>query len=348
MTVSGAQRDPELVRSGLERWLRVNHPDRYELAVGPLGKPASGYSSETLLLDVAWRAGGADHAERLVARLPPAGGGIFPTYDLTRQAHVQEALSTTGVPVAPPLAVELDEEWIGAPFFLMERVEGNVLAEGYVATGALLDADADTQRSVQRDFLHTLADVHRVDWDALGLGDLTPAEERGLQHDVRRAVEYVQWAADGDVPSVVAEGLAWCRDHCPDPEPPLSLVWGDPRLGNIVYGDEWQQVALLDWEMASIGAAEMDLAWFVGLHDVGVASVGADLPGFEPHDAMLATYAARLGRDVEAYRWFEVFSLIRADSIYLRIRRMLLAAGMDEPWLRGSTPGQDRLAVLIA
>ena len=96
--------------------------------------------------------------------------------------------------------------------------------------------------------------------------------------------------------------------------------------------------------MASIGPAEMDLAWFVGLHEVTAQSAGADLPGFVGHDGMLARWAARAGRPVVDYDWFDVFSMVRADSIFLRIRTMLLAMGMDEPWLRGETPGQARIA----
>lgn len=350
MTVAGGTRDLDVVHDGLVRWLQARRPDAGDVRVAPLRKPSSGYSSETLLVDASWQVGGTDHETQLVARLPPAGGGIFPTYDLTLQARVQEALTRTSIPVARPVAVELDEEWVGAPFFLMERVAGRVLddAPSYVAGGLLHDAPAQTQHRVQRAFVHTLADIHLLDWEALGLGSLTPAGARGLVHDVDRALEYVSWAADGDAPTVLTDALQWCLEQRPDPEPPLSLVWGDPRLGNVVFDDAFNQTGLLDWEMASIGVAEMDVAWFMGLHEVSAEGHGADLPGFEPHDAALATYAERAGRSVVDYRWFEVFSLVRADAIFLRIRRMLLASGLDQPWLRGATPGQERVARLIA
>ena len=240
--------------------------------------------------------------------------------------------------------MELDEEWLGAPFFLMRAVAGVVPADSYLASGPLYDAGPAVQRRVQLDFVDALAGVHGLDWDELGLGDLTPAGERGLAHDVDRAAGYLTWAGDGDVPTVLLDALGWCRANSPEPEPPLSLVWGDPRFGNVVYDRELRPAALLDWEMASIGSAELDLAWFIGLHEVTVAAVGADLPGFLPTDHLLARYAETLGRHVVDYRWFEVLSLVRSESIFLRIRRMLLASGLDEPWLRGRTPGQDRIA----
>ena len=209
-------------------------------------------------------------------RLPPAGGGIFPNYDLALQAAVQTALGATSIPVARPIKVETDETWVGSPFFVMERAPGWVLADSpsYVAAGKLVDAAPETQARMQRDFVNVLADLHAVDWDGLGLGSLTPEAERGLTHDLARAETYVEWSTDGDVPAVIREALVWLRANKPDPEPPLSLIWGDPRLGNIVYDDDFAQVALLDWEMASIGPAELDLAWFVGLHDISARRCG--------------------------------------------------------------------------
>jgi aminoglycoside phosphotransferase (APT) family kinase protein len=350
MTVAAGQRDLDAVRSGLEHWLRASRPDADGVHVAPLHRPASGYSSETLLVDVVWDERGIEREERLVARLPPAGGGIFPVYDLTRQARVQRALADAGIPVAAPVAVELDEEWVGAPFFVMRAVAGLVLPDSppFITGGPLHEAEPQVQRRVQRDFVQLLADVHRLDWDAIGLGELTPPGARGAGHDVERAREYLEWAADGDPPTLLTDALDWCRERIPDPEPPLALVWGDPRLGNVVYDAGFGAAALLDWEMASIGPAELDLAWFLGLHSIMVDAIGADLPGFVAREEVLDDYAAAMGREVRGYPWFEVLSLVRSDSIFLRIRRMLLASGLDEPWLRGPTPVQQRVADLIS
>ncbi len=349
MTVAARQRDLDEVHAGLVRWFSSHHPDAEDLVLSPLGKPSTGYSSETLLLDVTWREHGENREAHLVLRLPPAGGGIFPTYDLAHQAAVQTALGTTAIPVARPIIVETNEEWVGSPFFVMERAPGWVLADmpSYVVSGTLVDAPPEAQARVQRDFVNVLADLHRVDWDELGLGSLTPMGERGLVHDLDRAETYVEWSTDGDVPAVIREAFVWLRANKPDPEPPLSLIWGDPRLGNIVYDDDFSQVALLDWEMASIGAAELDLAWFVGLHDISAQGAGGDLPGFLDRERVLAMWSACMGREVVDFEWFEVLSLLRAESIFLRIRGMLLAMGLDEPWLHGATPGQHRIAAII-
>lgn len=348
MTVAREARDPETLRRGLERWFRDRHRGAGAVHVGPIRQPTSGYSSETLLFDVRRTVGSADVEERYVARLPPAGAGIFPDYDLDRQAAVQRALARAGVPAAAVVAVEHDEQWVGAPFLVMTHVAGTVLDEAYVVTGPLHAVDAATQRRVQHDFVDLLAAVHSLDWEAAGLGTITPPDARGLGHEIDRAAAYLAWAADGDAPPVLADALDWLRARRPEAEPALSLCWGDPRLGNVVYRDDFTIAAALDWETASIGPAELDLAWFVGLHDLTATAVGADLPGFAGRDAVVARWADRLGRPAGDLTWFEVLSLLRADSVLLRIRRLMTATGSDDPWPDGPTPGQTRIAALVA
>ena len=349
MTVAARRRDLDAVHAGLLRWFRSRHPGE-DVRLGPLTQPSTGYSSETLLLEVVRTTGGVERTDALVARLPPAGGGIFPEYDLDRQACVQAALATTSVPVARPVAVESDEDWIGTPFFVMTRVAGFVLADtpSYVVTGPLHDATPAAQGRVQREFIDVLAAVHTLDWEVLGLGGLTDPDSRGCTGYLREARTFVEWSSDGNVPGVIDDALEWGRANLPDPQPEPSLLWGDPRLGNVVFGGDWHQVALLDWEMASIGPAELDLAWFLGLHAGSVRSAGADLPGFADPADVAARWSAVVGRPVEHYPWYEMLSLVRAESIFLRIRWMLLAAGLDQPWLRATTPGELRLAEIVS
>lgn len=347
MTVAQESRDLEAVRAGLERWLRARHPDASDVRVAPLRKPTMGFSSETLLVDTARTESGRDIEEPFVARLPPAGGGIFPDYDLGRQASVQDALTSAGVPVARVIAVETDDRWVGAPFLAMERVDGATLEDRYISRGALHDASPDVQRRVHADFVDLLATVHSVDWAALGLGALTPEHERGLAHDIDRADDYLAWATDGDAPPVLRDAIAWLRERRPVPEPPLSLCWGDPRLGNVIYDDDFGMRAALDWESAWIGAAEHDLAWFVALHELAAQASRGDLPGLLAHDEVLARWSDRVGRAILDYEWFEVMSVLRSETTFLRIRRMMLAAGHDAPWLHGETPGWRLIAARI-
>lgn len=346
MAIAAAERDVETVRAGLARWLGAQHPERADLAVAPLGRPAAGLSSDTLFADVTWR----DGSESLVVRLPPAGAGLFPRYDLEHQARVQQALARTAVPVAVPVRHERDEQWVGAPFLVMPRVPGRVLLANpsFLVSGWLHDAPPADQARLFDGFLATLADLHRVDWRADGLGFLARTEAEGLQAEVARWSEYLAWAAnDVAPPGYLAEALAWCVAHRPVATSPAALLWGDVQLVNAVFADDLSVAAVLDWEMTGIGPPELDLGWFLALHGMTAAAHGRDLPGFPPRDAMVARYEEALGRAVGDLRWFEVFALVRSGSIMVRIARLLAAQGVDDSWLTRGNPTQDALARLL-
>jgi aminoglycoside phosphotransferase (APT) family kinase protein len=111
----------------------------------------------------------------------------------------------------------------------------------------------------------------------------------------------------------------------------------------VVWDDDFGPAAVLDWEMASVGPAEMDLGWFVALHDVAVRTSGPDLPGFPERDRWLARYARRLGRPVADLGWYEVFALVRSAAVMARMAALLARVGVDEGWLRRGNPVIDAL-----
>ncbi len=145
-----------------------------------------------------------------------------------------------------------------------------------------------------------------------------------------------------------SEGLRWCRDRIPDPEPPSSLLWGDVQLGNVLVAGDMSIAAVLDFEMSFIGPAELDLAWFLVLHRMTVDRCGGDLPGFLDTTGTIATYEERLGRTVTDLRWFEVFAALRSGAIMVRAARLLSSLGIDDSWLTRGNPTVDLLAELIA
>ncbi len=99
--------------------------------------------------------------------------------------------------------------------------------------------------------------------------------------------------------------------------------------------------AVLDFEMATIGPAEVDLAWFVVLHDMAVDRCGGDLPGFPGRDATIAAYESRLGRPVADLRWYEAFAALRSGAILVRAARLLSRLGIDDSWLTHENPTID-------
>jgi aminoglycoside phosphotransferase (APT) family kinase protein len=351
-----AVRDLEAVRQGFTRWLSERRPGAPGPAVAPIRQPATGLSSETLFLEVDWPApsGGGTGPESLVARLPPHGDGLFPVYDFAAQGRVQQLVAGAGLPAVGPLAVELDGTWVGAPFSLMPHVGGRVVRadKPFLRTGWLAEATAAEQGHLHSGFLDLLAGIHRIDV-AGGRCDFLPGgHERSagttLGGEVDRWARYLAWAAEDDVPPVFTEALAWCRARLPRPEPPASLLWGDVQLGNVLVADDMTIAAVLDFEMASVGPAELDLAWFLVLHRMTVDRCGGDLPGFPDATATVRAYEERLGRAVADLRWFEVFAALRSGAIMVRAARLLARLGVGDSWLTQGNPTVTLLADLIA
>ncbi|MGZ4800116.1 MAG: phosphotransferase family protein, partial [Acidimicrobiia bacterium] len=301
-----AQRDLATMVPGLMRWLTERRGLDTVTVHGQ--RPTAGLSSETLMVDATGTIEDRDYSESLVVRLAPAGAGIFPEYDLALQARAQEAAAEHGIPAAVPVELELDPQWLGAPFLVMPVIEGHVGGELPIRDPWIMDAP-ERQREISRHLYDTLATLHRVNWRAAGLECVLP--HRDLDAELAYWARFLEWYADGEVvaPALV-EALRWCAAHRPADEPPHSLLWGDVRLGNVIFDDERRVVAVLDWEMTTIGPAEHDVAWHLALESMQNELFGRGVPGFLDRDALLARYAARNGRALDDLEWFEIFSLV--------------------------------------
>jgi aminoglycoside phosphotransferase (APT) family kinase protein len=316
-----AGRDLGALRPGLERWL--GRP------VGDLRRPAPGFSCETLVAD-----------DEVVIRLPPLGGGIFPTYDLAQQAAVQDAVARAGVPVAGPARYEPDPSFLGAPFLAMPFAPGPIPGDFSAGDPWLAGLPGDADRAaVWRSFLEVLPVVHGARAEGLGL-------RCGLAEELAWWQGYLAWATDGSSPPALAGALAWCADHLPAAEPPGGLLWGDVRLGNVVF-DPGRRAprAVLDWDMAGVGPAEMDLAWFLALEAVQEDLTGMTVPGFGTPEEAIAVVEAGLGRRLDDLGWYEVFALVRASAVSTRIALLFERAGRRSMF----TPDRDpTLAAAVA
>jgi aminoglycoside phosphotransferase (APT) family kinase protein len=309
-----AVRDLGALRPGLERWL--GRP------VGDLRRAAAGFSCETLVVD-----------DEVVIRLPPQGEGAFPAYDLARQAAVQAAAARAGVPVAGPARYEPDPAFLGAPFLVMPFVAGPIPGDFTAGDPWLTGLPGDGVRSaVWRSFLELLPAIHRADAEGLGL-------RCGLAEELTWWSGYLGWATDGAPPLALADALAWCADHRPPAEPPGGLLWGDVRLGNVVFDtDRPAPRAVLDWDMASVGPAEMDLAWFLALESVQQDLTGMTVPGFGTREAAVGVVEAALGRGLGDLGWYEIFALVRASAVSTRIALLFERAGRPSPFVPGRDP----------
>jgi aminoglycoside phosphotransferase (APT) family kinase protein len=327
--IASGARDDEELRTQIERWVRARGLVAREAVVEPITRPAAGLSSDTCFVGVVGPDGARDD---FVVRLPPLGDGLFPEYDLAGQVDRQNALLARGIPIAGPVRFEADASWLGAPFMVMPRVSGAVLSRAWLRKGFIADASPDFRRRLVLGFVREVASLH-------GLPATAPVSGSTIAAAFTTWSDYLDWAAgDREPPGFMLAAREWCGTNLPaDPGPEVEL-WGDVQLTNAVFRDDGTVAALLDWEMTGQGPAELDLGWFLALHEMSIEQNGASLAGVPSRAEILDGYEAARGRPVADLRWFEAFALLRSGSIMVRMARLLAAQGVDDAWLVTHNP----------
>jgi aminoglycoside phosphotransferase (APT) family kinase protein len=320
--------------SVMSRWLSTVLPDGAapEVTVES-GIDANGMSSETIILTVRWAQDGEPVEQRLVARVAPADDDVpvFPSYRLDHQFEVIRLVAEkTDVPVPNVRWLETTGQVLGRPFFLMDYVEGVVPPDvmPYTFGGNwFFDAPASSQRQLQDATVEVIAKLHSIP-DAPStfsfLADGQPAGRNALQ----RHFAWVRSWYDFAVPDIGRSPLlertfAWLESNWPEDAAAADpvLLWGDARVGNVLYTD-FRPVAVLDWEMTALGPRELDVAWLIFAHMVFQELVGlASLPGLPDvlrEDDVRETYRRLTGVEVADLRWFYVYSGVMWACVFMR------------------------------
>ncbi len=264
---------PGLDLARLAGYLRTRVPD---LAAEPLSAEliAGGRSNLT------YRVCAGDR--EFVLRRPPLGHVLATAHDMAREHRIISALHGTPVPVPEAIALCEDPEPLGAPFYLMSYVPGTVYRDA-AQTGPL---GPDGRRALADAMVDTLAALHRVDPDAVGLTGFGHPEGY-LARQVRRWAGQLDRSRSRDLP-----GIDELRDRLagsvPESGPP-AIVHGDYRLDNLIIGGDRRVAAVLDWEMATLGDPLTDLGLLLVYWDLGGIGVGAT-HGFPPGRDLLARY----------------------------------------------------------
>jgi aminoglycoside phosphotransferase (APT) family kinase protein len=257
-----------------------------------------------------------------------------------QQAAIQNAVAAAGVPAPAPAVVEPDPQWIGTPFLAMPRVRGDIAGPAPAFDPYVISAGPAFQRVMHDGLIDTVVAVHEMRWESAGLADVLPGP--GVRDAVERWAAYVEWSSEGDPLPALAQALDWCARHVP-PERDAVLLWGDVRLGNLVFDADRQVVAVLDWDLASLGPRESDLGWHFGLDFMMQELFGRGVPGFPSRLEALARYERRSGYEVQHLAWHEVFALARALAVNDRHQRI-----SGDPRRRDNPMGDVLLARLEA
>jgi aminoglycoside phosphotransferase (APT) family kinase protein len=316
----------------LREWLASKLPAAEHVELSALGGPAAtGFSSDTLITEASWREGGRERSQGLVVRLRPTGFPVFPAYDVALQFRLQQALRGTRVPVPRMLWLEEDADLLGAPFYAMELVDGRIPTDNppYHAGGWMTEIAPEERASIWWSGLRVLCEIHRLDWRGLGLGfvvrESRPASP--LERQLEQYRRFLAWAARGKPQPVCEAALAWLVRERPREPEPVALCWGDARIGNMIFRDG-RCVAALDWEMATLGNPEQDLAWWLFLDRHHSEGLGVPrLPGFPAREETLARYVEWTGRKLERLDYYEAFAGFRFAVIMIRVAQQLVHYG---------------------
>jgi len=281
-----------------------------------------------------------DGSHNWVLRRPPLGHVLATAHDMAREYRVMSALAPTPVPVPAMVTLCEDPSVIGAPFYVMEYVEGSILRR-------TRDTDqlSDRQRTaLAHQLIDTLADLHEVDPANVGLSDFGHPDGF-LQRQVHRWTQQLERSRSRDMPGFddLANGLA---TNIPASQR-ASVVHGDYRLDNVLVGPDQEILAVLDWEMATLGDPLCDLGLLPVYADPVPGVVGIVSDGMGPHngfpsiESLIQRYADRSGLDVGQLSWYTALGYYKLAVI---------CEGIHYRYATGQTvgPGFDQIGTIVA
>lgn len=271
---------------------------------------------------------GVDDAagRRLVLRRPPLGHVLESAHDMGREHRIIAALAGSSVPVAPALGLCQDTSVNGAPFYIMEFVDGLVIDTATVAAAV---PDADRQR-LGLHMADVLVALHAIDPDAVGLGSLG-RKEAYLERQLKRWTKQWEAAKTHEVPEMDA-ARALLAERMPE-QIGAAIVHGDFRLGNMLTGDGRIR-AVLDWELCTLGDPLADVGFLMNDWMEPGESAGSTAPssagGFPTRAAMLERYFAGSGRDLSAIPYYRAFQHWRLAAIGQGVYKRYLVGAMGK------------------
>ncbi len=247
-----------------------------DITVSGFARPAAGQSSDNVLFDATFD----DHVDHLVVRRQADASTIFLDPDVTREARVLQGLSAAGIRVPNVRWIEPDPSILGAPFFIMDRVDGRVpLGKPSIHTAGWLPSLTRAERErLWSSALDVLVSVHQVPWrsthDFLLNGDKDAAT---VNAHLTTLADWYRWTTRERSYPITDAALEYLEEHLAevDHDEPV-LLWGDPRVGNMIFDTDNAVAAALDWETASIGPAGRDVAHWLFFDEFQTHAVGIE------------------------------------------------------------------------
>jgi aminoglycoside phosphotransferase (APT) family kinase protein len=330
-------RPPLLVLEPLERFLDAHGLGEGEIVASPIGE---GHSNVTYLIERG--------ATELVLRRPPRPPLPPSAHDVLREARLLRALRDTPARVPAVLAVCADGHTIGAPFYVMERIEGEPIVS---SVPAALNTPQQRRR-IGDQLIEALVEIHAVDWRGAGLEGF--GKPTGyLERQLRRFKGLWELNRTREIPAVEGVG-GWLAEHLPS-SGPATIVHGDYRLGNTMFapGAPARLAAVLDWEMATIGDPLADLGYLCMMwSEAGDPAVGlrqhlgdvTRAEGFPTRAQLITRYEELSGRSMSDIRWYTTLALWKSVVFMEGNYKRAIAGTTDDPYLKQFGEGVLELA----
>ncbi len=314
----------------LQRWL-VKHW-RSSARLLNLQRSAGGYSNITLLAELQTDEG----TQGIVIRIQPEGASVFPDCDVQTQYRTLTLLQGSGLPVPALLGLELDSSVIGAPFFLMARIEGRVPNENppYHLEGWFHDLAPQPMRQHWFAGVDGFAALAKLDWRALGFSFLLPQQG---QSPLVQLLDYYErmlgWSESlsGRSYPLLWRAMDWLQLHQPQDEP-MALSWGDAKLGNCVFDSDGRLVGMLDWERPALANPVDDLAWWLMLDESMCTGYGLPrLAGLPEKAETIARWEQVSGCSATDLPYYELLAAWRFAIVMSRIGDIFTKRGWVAP-----------------
>ena len=297
--------------------------------VRALARSSGGYSNITLMGQLF--AADQQKLGDIVVRIQPEGATVFPDCDVGTQYRTMQLLQDSGLPVPPLLGLEMESTVLGAPFFIMGRLAGQVPDENplYHLQGWLHDLPVAQLRQHWFAGLDGIAQLARLDWRALGFAFLQPPQ--GLTPLAKQLAYYdhmLRWSEglSGHAYPLLWRAADWLKTHQPQDQP-LALSWGDAKLGNCVF-DQGRLVGMLDWERPALSNPVDDLSWWLMLDESLSTGYGVPrLAGLPSREESIAHWEHASGFSAKDLPYYDVLSAWRFAIVMTRIGRIFTERG---------------------
>jgi aminoglycoside phosphotransferase (APT) family kinase protein len=308
---------PSQIRNRLRDWLEASVDGWRDVRIEPLEvTTGSGFSAEIFFVDVEYASSEGRQSKTLVVRRQPQDHEVVFASSLKLQGQMIAALDALGsIPVPEWIGMELDPSVLEMPFIVMGRVDGQAATQNpnYNAAGWLYEMSPETRADVWRNAIEAYARMTTIDWQEDGFGFMARPDwgAPGLDQYLGYIEAWYNACRKNREMPYVDAAIDYIRTHQPA-DAPVNVLWGDSTPSNVMFAPDGGVNALIDWELAALGPAELDLAWWLYFDDLFSRRFGVErLEGLPTRDETVAIWEAAAGREARHLDYYDVVVALR-------------------------------------